>query len=105
MGTPAKRGRVGEPRALGDREINLVTQRAFDRYFHHQGLFGPPARCAELVERFAAVGVDEIACLIDFGPGLAATMGSLALLAELADLVRDTGGTGTQAPAESASSS
>lgn len=99
IGTPAKRGRVREPRALGDREINLVTQRAFDRYFHQQGLFGPPERCVELVERFAALGVDEIACLIDFGPDLAATMGSLALLAELADLVRDTGGPGTQAPA------
>jgi natural product biosynthesis luciferase-like monooxygenase protein len=89
MGTPAKHGRVRDAHALGEREIGLAVRRAFDRYFDTQGLFGPPERCVGMVERFAAVGIDEIACLIDFGPDLAATMTSLELLARLCDRVRE----------------
>jgi natural product biosynthesis luciferase-like monooxygenase protein len=85
MRTPSKRGRVLDTDALGEREIGLALRRAADRYFRSAGLFGPPARCVEIVERYADIGVDEIACLIDYGPDIAATMGSLELLAQLCD--------------------
>jgi alkanesulfonate monooxygenase SsuD/methylene tetrahydromethanopterin reductase-like flavin-dependent oxidoreductase (luciferase family) len=85
MRTPSKRGRVRDTDALGEREIGLVLRRAADRYFRSAGLFGPPERCVEIVDRYADIGIDEIACLIDYGPDIAATMGSLELLARLCD--------------------
>src|SRR6476620_8337904 len=44
------------------------------------------------VEKFAAIGVDEIACLIDFGIDYDTTMAGLHHLASLADLFKATGG-------------
>lgn len=83
MRTPSKRRRVKDPDALGEREIGLVLDRAADRYIRRSGLFGTPEHCAGVIERFAAAGVDEIACLIDFGPGVDDSLASLELLAEL----------------------
>jgi alkanesulfonate monooxygenase SsuD/methylene tetrahydromethanopterin reductase-like flavin-dependent oxidoreductase (luciferase family) len=85
MRTPSKRGRVQDTDALGEREIGLVLRRAADRYFRSAGLFGPPERCVEIVEQYADIGIDEIACLIDYGPDVDATMGSLELLAQLCE--------------------
>ncbi|MFI9599805.1 LLM class flavin-dependent oxidoreductase [Streptomyces sp. NPDC052043] len=48
-----------------DREF-LVT-RSFDRYFDTGGLFGTVEDGMETVRRLRAAGVDEVACLIDFG--------------------------------------
>jgi natural product biosynthesis luciferase-like monooxygenase protein len=38
----------------------------FERYFRHGSLLGTPASCEPLVARLAEIGVDEIACLVDF---------------------------------------
>lgn len=78
-----------DPSKLGERERDFFARRAFDRHFETSGLFGPPRRCVEVVERLAAAGVDEIACLIDFGPDAPATMKSLELVAELREATRD----------------
>jgi hypothetical protein len=43
------------------------------------------------VEKFAAIGVDEIACLIDFGIDYDSTMDGLKHLAGLADLISAAG--------------
>ena len=40
---------------------------AFERYFGTAGLFGTPESCLATVDRLRGLGVDEIACLIDFG--------------------------------------
>ena len=48
-----------------DREFLL--ERAFDRIFDQAGLFGTVDDGIETARRLAAIGVDEIACLIDFG--------------------------------------
>lgn len=88
--TPSRAGRVENPRQLGEREIGLAVRRAFDRYFEQAGLFGPLEHCADVVERLVDVGVDEIACLIDYGPGLSDTMDSLDQLVKLRERVRST---------------
>jgi natural product biosynthesis luciferase-like monooxygenase protein len=44
-----------------------VVHLAFERYFCTAGLFGTPEDCAERVRAIQAAGVDEIACLVDFG--------------------------------------
>src|SRR5690606_33645825 len=38
-----------------------------ERYFETSGLFGSPATCERQLRRLMAIGVNEIACLIDFG--------------------------------------
>ncbi len=52
---------------LTDAETEVLMDHAFNRYFSSSGLFGTPDSCLEMVDRLSAIGVDEIACLIDFG--------------------------------------
>ncbi|MEZ4708745.1 MAG: hypothetical protein R3A44_16165 [Caldilineaceae bacterium] len=40
---------------------------AFERYFQTSTLMDTPQRCLALVDRLQGIGVNEIACLIDFG--------------------------------------
>ncbi|MFR9788487.1 MupA/Atu3671 family FMN-dependent luciferase-like monooxygenase [Streptomyces sp. MB22_4] len=52
---------------LDKEDIDFLVSQSFDTYFHERGLFGTPGDARPRVERLASVGVDEIACLIDFG--------------------------------------
>ncbi|MET9613650.1 amino acid adenylation domain-containing protein [Kitasatospora indigofera] len=53
---------------LGAEEyLDALLDMAIDRYFESSGLFGSPDTCAELVRELAGAGVDEVACLVDFG--------------------------------------
>jgi natural product biosynthesis luciferase-like monooxygenase protein len=58
---------VEDLRRLPEAEIGAMLDVAFERYFETSGLFGTPATCARMVERCRNAGVDEIACLLDFG--------------------------------------
>ncbi len=53
--------------SLSPEELDAILEHAFERYFETSGLFGTPETCAKMVERVRGVGVDEIACLIDYG--------------------------------------
>jgi amino acid adenylation domain-containing protein/natural product biosynthesis luciferase-like monooxygenase protein len=46
---------------------NLMLDELLKRYVGHISLLGSPSSCAGLVERLHSIGVNEIACLIDFG--------------------------------------
>ena len=50
-----------------EEHLDAVIELAIDRYFESSGLFGSPEDCAQLVRVLADVGVDEVACLVDFG--------------------------------------
>jgi acyl carrier protein len=63
-------------------ETEALLEHAFDRYWRGSALIGSPARCMALVDALRAQGVDEIACLIDFG------VGAEEVLAHLPDLHR-----------------
>ena len=52
---------------LTDDEMAAIMDHAFERYVRSAGLFGTPESCTEVVDGLRAIGVDEIACLIDFG--------------------------------------
>ncbi|MGX6607628.1 MupA/Atu3671 family FMN-dependent luciferase-like monooxygenase [Micromonosporaceae bacterium Da 78-11] len=56
-----------DPAKLRDRDVDTLVQHAFDRYYEESGLLGTVDKAHTLVERFAKAGVDEVACLIDFG--------------------------------------
>jgi natural product biosynthesis luciferase-like monooxygenase protein len=57
---------------------------AFERYFRTSALFGTIASCRPLVDKLAAIGVDEIACLIDFGVAAPLVLDSLGHVVALA---------------------
>ena len=47
--------------------MDALLEYAFERYYETSGLFGTPQRCLAMVDKLSEAGVDEIACLIDFG--------------------------------------
>ncbi|MEY9843507.1 natural product biosynthesis luciferase-like monooxygenase protein [Streptacidiphilus sp. BW17] len=59
-------GRI-DPAKLRDKDLDFLAARAFDRYYHHGGLLGTVPKAVRAVRRLADLGVDEVACLIDFG--------------------------------------
>ena len=75
----------------GSKDLNDLNQKqqeellefAFERYFQTSALFGTPAACLETVMRLKKVGVDEIACLMDFGIETKRVLLSLEALNEL----------------------
>ncbi|PIE22437.1 MAG: hypothetical protein CSA62_12545 [Planctomycetota bacterium] len=52
---------------LPPEDVQALLDYAFERYAQGSALFGSPDSCLAMVERLRKIGVDEIACLIDFG--------------------------------------
>ncbi|MDK3019172.1 MupA/Atu3671 family FMN-dependent luciferase-like monooxygenase [Pseudodonghicola flavimaris] len=52
---------------LGEEELEAILDFAFERYFEDSGLFGTVADGLARVEQLKRIGVDEVACLIDYG--------------------------------------
>ncbi|MFD0370484.1 amino acid adenylation domain-containing protein [Streptomyces sp. NPDC127114] len=73
------------PEMGAEEQIDAVIDMAINRYFETSGLFGSPDSCAELVRALAAAGVDEIACLVDFGVEAPAVLESLTWVDRLRD--------------------
>ncbi len=71
---------------ISDDDMEVLLGHAFERYFETSGLFGTPASCLRLVNQLKTVGVDEIACLIDFGVEVDAVLDSFAALNQLKQL-------------------
>jgi len=59
---------------------------AFERYYRTSSLIGTPTSCMKMVERLKAIGVDEVACLIDFGIDVDSVLESLEHLVVLRDI-------------------
>ena len=70
---------------LTENEKRELAAYGFNRYFNTAALFGTRETCLDLVSRFADIGVDEIACLIDFGVDVESALGSLRHLSALKD--------------------
>ncbi|WFU79161.1 LLM class flavin-dependent oxidoreductase [Bradyrhizobium sp. CIAT3101] len=64
-------------------ELNVIMEHAFERYFNTAGLFGSPSSCLATIDKLKQFGVDEIACLIDFGVSADDVLASLPHLDEL----------------------
>jgi len=77
-------GLESDPRQLAAAELDQLVARAYDRYVAAgAGLIGTPETCAATLERLRAAGVDEVACLIDFGVATDQVLASLPHLDEL----------------------
>lgn len=68
---------------LSAEDLDAVLEFAFLRYYETSGLFGPAERCRSVVDRLKGIGVNEIACLIDFGVDSDAVLASLPYLDEI----------------------
>jgi natural product biosynthesis luciferase-like monooxygenase protein len=60
---------VGDARLkeLSPRKKADMLEFAFERYYQRTGLMGAGASCTRMVQAVTNAGVDEIACLLDFG--------------------------------------
>lgn len=63
-------------------EVDAIIEFAFLRYFDDSGLFGTVDDALARAEQLKAIGVDEVACLIDFGVPTEAALAALEPLAE-----------------------
>lgn len=72
-----------DPAKMSNADKEFMVERSFDRYFSTAGLFGTVSDGVEVVQRMTAIGVDEIACLIDFGVPQDQVLASLGHLGEL----------------------
>ncbi|PTX92716.1 MupA/Atu3671 family FMN-dependent luciferase-like monooxygenase [Opitutus sp. ER46] len=88
-----------EVKALSEEEMQAVVEYSFNRYFAACGLLGTPETCQRTLEKLAALGVDEVACLIDFGVPTAAALQSLTRLNEVRDAWQQQAGAAGEAEA------
>jgi natural product biosynthesis luciferase-like monooxygenase protein len=70
-------------KAMSAADIDALLSFAFERYFETGALFGSPQTCLPMVEHLKEIGVDEIACLIDFGVEIESVLASLQFLDQL----------------------
>lgn len=72
-----------DPDDLAPEDVDFLVDRSFDRYFETGGLFGTVDDAMATVRRLADIGVDEVACLIDFVDDEDALLAGLPLLNEV----------------------
>ncbi len=68
---------------MGAAQRDQMADFAFQRYLRSASLIGTADECRDMMRRAGAAGVDEIACLLDFGLPAAEVLESLDRLAEL----------------------
>ncbi|WP_414578854.1 MupA/Atu3671 family FMN-dependent luciferase-like monooxygenase [Anabaena sp. CCY 9402-a] len=75
--------------SLSEDDQDYILSSACDRYIQSSALIGTPETCAQVVAKLQAIGVDEIACLIDFGVNPTAVVASLPELNTLRELYQN----------------
>lgn len=71
---------------LTEEDKGFIVSKATEQLFRTRGLIGTPEICVEKLKALQAIGVDEVACLIDFGIDFDSTLASLQQLKELKDI-------------------
>ncbi|MEV4641947.1 MupA/Atu3671 family FMN-dependent luciferase-like monooxygenase [Actinoplanes sp. NPDC049548] len=82
-------GAISGGHALPEDEIPAdlmeeLLDATYERYLHNGSLIGSPDSCRPMVERVARAGVDDIACLVDFGVPADLIPATVPLIGELA---------------------
>jgi natural product biosynthesis luciferase-like monooxygenase protein len=75
--------------SLTPEEKSAILNHAFERYFTTSGLFGTVETCLAMVLRLKEIGIDELACLIDFGVASSLVLEHLEHLNRLRELAGD----------------
>ena len=69
-----------EMKNLTPEETRGLVEFSFNRYFATCGMLGTPDTCRAILKKLQGVGIDEIACLIDFGVDVESTLAALTQL-------------------------
>ncbi|HEY6922247.1 MAG TPA: type I polyketide synthase, partial [Steroidobacteraceae bacterium] len=85
-GLARSRGTEVDIKALAPQALDEFVEYLYERFAHTRGLIGTPESCLPLLRQLRAIGVDEAACLLDFGPAHRRILESLPHLARLRDL-------------------
>jgi FkbM family methyltransferase len=64
-------------------DLEALLAHAFDRYYQTSGLLGTPETCMQMIDRLKLAGIDEVACLIDFGIDVDSVLSNLIYLNQL----------------------
>jgi alkanesulfonate monooxygenase SsuD/methylene tetrahydromethanopterin reductase-like flavin-dependent oxidoreductase (luciferase family) len=73
----------GSPEGVRHSDVDALLAMAFEVYFSSLSLLGRPDKCIRLIDHLRAIGVDEAACLIDFGADARAILDALPALDRL----------------------
>lgn len=71
---------------IAHNDMEEMLDLAFERYFRTASLMGTPSSCMSFISKCEAIGVNEIACLIDFGVATDRVLESLTHLDMLAGM-------------------
>jgi natural product biosynthesis luciferase-like monooxygenase protein len=69
-----------EMKNLTAEETRGLVEFSFNRYFETCGMLGTPDTCRKILAKLFAIGIDEVACLIDFGVDVDSTLKALEQL-------------------------
>ncbi len=73
---------------LTTEDLEALLDHAFERYYETSGLFGTSETCLNMVDILKGMGINEIACLIDFGVASEMALTHLKHLNQLRELAR-----------------
>jgi natural product biosynthesis luciferase-like monooxygenase protein len=68
---------------ITDEDKDALAAMAFERFFNSNSLLGDLEKCVRVIDKLKRAGVDEVACLIDFGVDTGSVIKSLNHLNEL----------------------
>ncbi len=69
-----------EMKNLTKEETRGLVEFSFNRYFATCGMLGTPDTCQKILGKLQGIGIDEVACLIDFGVDVESTLEALEQL-------------------------
>jgi natural product biosynthesis luciferase-like monooxygenase protein len=84
----AKREDNGKLEGLASRDRSVLLDHAEAKFMAGRALIGTPKTCASFISTLAEAGVNEIACLVDFGPEKEEVLRSLGELTRLMPMVK-----------------
>jgi len=71
---------------LRDEDRDFLLASAYKRYTETSALIGTPETCRQIIDHLQSIGVDEVACFIDFGVDEQTVLANLPHLQSLKDL-------------------
>jgi len=83
----ASQDQTFDPSTFTSEDMDALIDHAFERYFETAGIFGTPVSCIALIDQLKRAGVDEVACLVDFGVDDEVVLENLPHLNRLRELV------------------
>jgi hypothetical protein len=69
--------------------LEYLLDFAFERYYQTASLIGTPEKCMAMIKRLTEIGVNEVACFVDFGVGVDVALEGLHHLNALKKLSDD----------------